>query len=81
MITWRQDGFALADGYDRQANRDTGLALPSGDAHFGQITDSTRPPRARHRSCAGNRATARPHSLKGATSREGRCDLRRCGLA
>ena len=41
MITWQQDGFALADGYDQQANRYTGLVLPSGDAHFGQITDTT----------------------------------------
>ena len=41
LITWRQDGFALADGYDQATGRYTGLVLPGGDAHFGHITDAT----------------------------------------
>jgi predicted AAA+ superfamily ATPase len=41
MITWQHDGFALADGHDEQTRRYTGLALPGGDAHFGQLTDAT----------------------------------------
>jgi hypothetical protein len=41
MITWEQEGFGLADGYDQSARRYVGLVLPGGNAHFGQITDAT----------------------------------------
>lgn len=41
LLTWELEGFALADGYDEAAGRYTGLTLPGGDAHFGQITDAT----------------------------------------
>jgi hypothetical protein len=40
-MTWEREGFALADSYDEAAGTYRGLVLPSGDAHFGQITDST----------------------------------------
>ena len=35
------EAFALADGYDEATGRYSGLTLPSGDARFGQITDTT----------------------------------------
>jgi hypothetical protein len=38
---WEQEAFALADSYDDTTGRYSGLTLPSGDAHFGQITDTT----------------------------------------
>jgi hypothetical protein len=40
-ITWEQEGFALADGYDEGGGRYLGLLLPGGDARYGQLTDST----------------------------------------
>lgn len=40
-MTWEREGFALADSYDEASGRYSGLVLPGGDAHFGQITDST----------------------------------------
>ncbi|MGW0731941.1 DUF499 domain-containing protein [Streptomyces sp. NPDC002851] len=41
MVTWETEGFALASGYDETSGRYLGLALPGGNAKFGQITDDT----------------------------------------
>ncbi|HEY9472985.1 MAG TPA: AAA family ATPase, partial [Mycobacteriales bacterium] len=41
LITFQIDGFALAAGFDEATGRYTGLVLPGGDAHFGQVTDAT----------------------------------------
>ncbi len=40
-FTWEIEGFALAAGYDEATGRYSGLVLPSGNAHFGAITDAT----------------------------------------
>ena len=40
-ITWENEGFALAEGFDEGTGIYSGLVLPSGDSHFGQITDTT----------------------------------------
>ena len=40
-ITWEQEGFALAAGYDEAGGRYVGLLRPGGDARYGQLTDST----------------------------------------
>jgi predicted AAA+ superfamily ATPase len=39
-ITWEQDGFALATGYDESTGRYEGLAIPNTDT-FGLITNDT----------------------------------------
>ena len=41
LITWREEGFALADGFDSSTGRYSGLVLPGGDAHGVAITDAT----------------------------------------
>ncbi|HBX79994.1 MAG TPA: hypothetical protein DEH05_02530 [Propionibacteriaceae bacterium] len=41
ILLWQVEGFALADSYDSTNGRYSGLVIPSGDARFGQITDST----------------------------------------
>ncbi|MFB8198370.1 DUF499 domain-containing protein [Kitasatospora purpeofusca] len=41
MIDWEKEGFALATGHDQATGRYSGLVLPGGNAHFGQITDTT----------------------------------------
>ena len=40
-FAWEQEAFALADGYDEATGRYLGLTVPSGDAHFGQVRDTT----------------------------------------
>jgi hypothetical protein len=40
-FTWHLDGFALADQYDEATGRYEGLTLPGGNAHYGQIIDTT----------------------------------------
>jgi predicted AAA+ superfamily ATPase len=40
LITWEREGFALATGYDEQAGRYQGLAIPHED-DFAGISDST----------------------------------------
>jgi hypothetical protein len=40
-LVWQFDGFALADSYDEANGRYGGLVVPSGDAHFGTVTDAT----------------------------------------
>ena len=40
-IGWEIDGFVLAEGFDQESGRYTGLVVPHGGANFGQITDST----------------------------------------
>jgi predicted AAA+ superfamily ATPase len=39
-ITWEQEGFALAEGFDETSGRYKGLTIPH-EGTFGQITDST----------------------------------------
>ncbi|MBQ1122215.1 DUF499 domain-containing protein [Streptomyces sp. B15] len=60
-ITWEREGFALATGYDEATGRYEGLVLPSGDARFGQIADSTllvRPDKALDQQRADEAAAA-----------------------
>ncbi|MFF8957731.1 DUF499 domain-containing protein [Streptomyces sp. NPDC014894] len=41
MLTWENEGFALAVGHDAASGRYQGLVLPGADARFGQLTDGT----------------------------------------
>jgi hypothetical protein len=40
-MLWEQEGFALADGYDKDAERYRGLVLPSDEEQTTDITDET----------------------------------------
>lgn len=40
-LTWVQEGFALATGFDEESGRYTGLALPPTQGAFGMVTDAT----------------------------------------
>ena len=40
-IVWEQDGFALADGYDEETKRFSGLVLPSDGLESINLTDAT----------------------------------------
>lgn len=40
-LLWEQDGFALAEGYDEEAQRYRGLVLPSDHTAVTSVTDST----------------------------------------
>jgi len=41
QLLWEQEGFALADGYDEEADRYHGLVLPSDDLSAVNVTDAT----------------------------------------